>query len=249
MAGHSQFKNIMHRKGAQDKKRSKLYTKIIREIVVAAKSGLPDPNSNPRLRAAILMARQENMPKDRIDNAIKKASGAQDSENYKEVRYEGYGAGGVAIIVEALTDNNNRTAGDVRSTFTKQGGNMGETGSVNFMFDHLGMIEFAKSVASDDAIFEAAVEAGAENCESDEDTHRISCSIDSLHEVAKALEAKFGEPKSAKFTWVPKTTTPVTEEQAQSLLKLIDALEDNDDVQQVFSNFEVSEDVMKRLSA
>ncbi|MFO1241595.1 MAG: YebC/PmpR family DNA-binding transcriptional regulator [Rickettsiales bacterium] len=249
MAGHSQFKNIMHRKGAQDKKRSKLYTKIIREIVVAAKSGLPDPNSNPRLRAAMLMARQENMPKDKIENAIKKATGAQDAENYKEVRYEGYGPGGVAIIVEALTDNNNRTAGDVRSTFTKQGGNMGESGSVSFMFDHLGMIEFAKAAASDDAMFEAAVEAGADNVESDEEAHRVTCSVDALHEVARALEAKFGEPKSAKFTWLPKTTTPVSEEQAQALLKLIDTLEDNDDVQQVFSNFEVSEEIMKRLSA
>jgi YebC/PmpR family DNA-binding regulatory protein len=249
MAGHSQFKNIMHRKGAQDKKRSKLFTKLIREITVAAKTGLPDPAANPRLRAAIQAARVENMPRDKIEGAIKKATGEAGGDNYDEVRYEGYGPGGVAIIVDALTDNRNRTASEVRAAFTKHGGNLGETGSVSFMFDRLGRIEYPASVASEDAMFEAVIEAGAENCESSAEEHVVTCAMDSLHEVARVLEAKFGEPKSAKLAWIAKNGSPVDEEQAKSLLKLIDLLEDNDDVQEVTSNFEVSDDILMRLSA
>jgi YebC/PmpR family DNA-binding regulatory protein len=249
MAGHSQFKNIMHRKGAQDKKRSKLFTKLIREITVAAKTGLPDPAANPRLRAAIQAARVENMPRDKIEGAIKKATGEAGGDNYDEIRYEGYGPGGVAIIVDALTDNRNRTASEVRAAFTKAGGNMGETGSVSFMFDRLGRIEYPASVANEEAMFEAVIEAGADNCESSSEAHVITCAMDALHEVSRALEAKFGEPKSAKLAWIPKTTAPVDEEQAKSLLKLIDLLEDNDDVQEVTSNFEVSEEILMRLSA
>lgn len=249
MAGHSQFKNIMYRKGAQDAKRAKIFTKIIREIIVAAKSGLPDPNANPRLRAAIQAAREENMPKDKIENALKKAAGAGDTENYEEIRYEGYGIGGVAVIVEALSDNRNRTAADVRSLFTKYGGNMGETGSVSFMFDRVGQIRYPLAKASEEAMLEAAIEAGAENCETNGDAHEVTCPTDDLHAVREALVAKFGEPESAKFVWVPKTTTSVSEEHAQTLLKMIDALEDNDDVQNVWANFEVSEEVLAKLSA
>lgn len=248
MAGHSQFKNIMHRKGAKDAKRAKIFAKLAREIIVAARSG-GDPSGNPRLRAAIQAGRAENMPKDKIDAAIKKGTGAGDTENYDEMRYEGYGPGGVAVIVETLTDNRNRTAGDVRSIFTKHNGNMGETGSVGFMFERVGLIEYPAKIGSEEAVFEAAVEVGAENCESDSEQHRITCQPDSLHEVAKGLEAKFGEPSAAKLTWIPKNTSPIGEEQAQTLLKLIDALEDHDDVQQVITNFEVSDEVMQRLSA
>ncbi len=248
MAGHSQFKNIMHRKGAKDAKRAKIFAKIAREIIVAAKSS-PDPAGNPRLRSAIQLARSENMPRDKIEAAIKKGSGATDGDNYDEIRYEGYGPGGVAIIVECLTDNRNRTAADVRSIFTKNNGNMGETGSVNFMFDRVGLIEYPADKASEETMFEAAVDAGADNCESDSATHRITCAPDSLHEVARALEQTFGESAGAKLTWIPKTGSPIDEEQAQALMKLIDVLEDYDDVQYVYSNFEVSDEVMQRLSA
>jgi YebC/PmpR family DNA-binding regulatory protein len=248
MAGHSQFKNIMHRKGRQDKLRAKLFSKLAREITVAAKLGLPDPNFNPRLRAAILAARAENMPKDNIERAIKKSQGS-DTENYDEVRYEGYGPGGVAIIVEALTDNRNRTAGEVRATFTKSGGNLAETGAVSFMFDHVGVVEFDADKASADAMLEAAIEAGAEDVTSDENGHVIYTTKDSLAEVAKALEAKFGEPRKAALTWKPQNTLAVDDEQGEKLLKLIETLEENDDVQNVYANFEVSDALMNKLSA
>ena len=249
MAGHSQFKNIMHRKGAQDAKRAKKFTKIIREIITAAKSGLPDPNSNPRLRAAIQAARVENMPRDKIENAIKRGSGAADTENYEEIRYEGYGPGGVAVIVEALSDNRNRTASEVRAAFTKYGGNLGETGSVNFMFDRVGLITYPLSAASEDAMLEAAIEAGAENCESSETGHSITTTVEGFIDVREALEKSFSAPESAKLTWLPKNTTPINEEQAKSLLKMIDVLEDSDDVQEVFSNFDISADIIEKLSA
>jgi YebC/PmpR family DNA-binding regulatory protein len=248
MAGHSQFKNIMHRKGRQDKARAKLFSKLGREITVAAKMGLPDPNFNPRLRAAILAARAENMPKDNIERAIKKSQGGE-SENYDEVRYEGYGPGGVAIIVEALTDNRNRTAGEVRATFTKNGGNLAETGAVSFMFDHVGVVEFDADKASADAVLEAAIEAGAEDVVSDENGHIVYTAQAALAEVAKALEAKFGEPRKAALTWKPQNTLAVDDEQGEKLLKLIETLEENDDVQNVYANFEVSDALMAKMSS
>lgn len=248
MAGHSQFKNIMHRKGRQDKARAKLFSKLGREITVAAKMGLPDPNFNPRLRAAILAARAENMPKDNIERAIKKSQGGE-SENYDEVRYEGYGPGGVAIIVEALTDNRNRTAGEVRATFTKNGGNLAETGAVSFMFDHVGVVEFDADKASADAMLEAAIEAGAEDVVSDDNGHVVYTAQDTLAEVAKALEAKFGEPRKAALTWKPQNTLAVDDEQGEKVLRLIETLEDNDDVQNVYANFEVSDALMAKMSS
>ena len=248
MAGHSQFKNIMHRKGRQDKLRSKMFSKLAREITVAAKLGQPDPTFNPRLRAAILAARAENMPKDNIERAIKKSLGG-DSENYDEVRYEGYGPGGVAIIVEALTDNRNRTAGEVRATFTKSGGNLAETGAVSFMFDRVGAVEFEPRVATADAMLEAAIDAGADDVASDDNGHVIYTAQDLLAEVAKALEAKFGEPRKAALTWKPQNTLPVDDEQGEKLLRLIETLEENDDVQNVYSNFEVSDALMSRMGA
>src|SRR3984893_16179331 len=246
MAGHSQFKNIMHRKGRQDKVRSKLFGKLAREITVAAKMGLPDPAFNPRLRAAILAARAENIPKDNIERAIKKASG-NDAESYDEIRYEGYGPGGVAVIVEVLTDNRNRTASDVRSTFTKHGGNLAETGAVSFMFDHVGVIEYDAKVASPDAMLEAAIEAGADDVVSHEGGHEIYASQASFREVAKSLEAKFGEPRKAALTWKPKNTVPVDDESGEKLLKLIDLLNEHDAVQNVYANFEVSDALMAKM--
>ncbi len=248
MAGHSQFKNIMYRKGAQDAKRSKIFSKLAREITVAAKMGMPDPEKNPRLRAAILAARKENMPKDNIDRAIKKSQGG-DAENYDEIRYEGFGVGGIAVIVEALTDNRNRTAGEVRSTFTKHGGNMGETGSVSFMFDHVGLIHYPADAGDADTMLEAAIEAGADECESGESGHDFICEPTSLHEVREALEKSLGEPNSAKLVWKPQNQIAVDEDAASTLLKMLDALEDNDDVQNVYANFEVSEDIMEKLTA
>ena len=248
MAGHSQFKNIMHRKGRQDAIKSKLFGKLAREITVAAKLGLPDPAMNPRLRAAVLAARAESMPKDNIDRAIKKATGG-DAESYDEIRYEGYGPGGVAVIVEVLTDNRNRSAGEVRASFTKAGGNLAETGAVSFMFDHVGVVEFDAKVASADAMLEAAIEAGAEDVVSIESGHEIYTTHDTLREVAKALEAKFGEPRKAGFIWKPQNTVPVDDEQGERVLKLIDALNDQDDVQNVYANFEVSDALMQKLSA
>ena len=246
MAGHSQFKNIMHRKGRQDAQKSKLFGKLAREITVSAKLGTPDPAMNPRLRAAVVAARQENMPKDNIERAIKKALGGG-AENYDEVRYEGYGPGGVAVIVEALTDNRNRAASDIRSYFTKSGGNLGETGSVAFMFDRTGIIEYDASVASDDAMLDAAIEAGADDVISNESGHEIYASPDSYREVAKALEAKFGEPRKAALTWKPQNTVAVDDETGEKLLKLIDMLNEHDDVQNVFANFEVSDALMARM--
>jgi len=248
MAGHSQFKNIMHRKGRQDAVRSKMFSKLAREITVAAKTGLPDPAMNARLRLAIQNAKAQSMPKDNIERAIKKASGA-DSENYEEVRYEGYGPGGVAVIVEALTDNRNRTASSVRSTFSKAGGALGETGSVSFSFDRVGEITYKLTAGSADAVMEAAIEAGAEDVTTDEDGHTIICGFEDIGDVSKALEDTLGEAETVKAIWRAQNTVPVDEEKAQSLMKLIDTLEDDDDVQNVYSNFEVSDEVMAKLSA
>jgi YebC/PmpR family DNA-binding regulatory protein len=246
MAGHSQFKNIMHRKGRQDAQKSKLFGKLAREITVAAKLGTPDPAMNPRLRAAILAARQENMPKDNIERAIKKAAG-NEGENYDEIRYEGYGPGGVAVIVEALTDNRNRAASDIRSLFSKSGGNLGETGSVSFMFDHTGVVEYERSVASDDAMLDAAIEAGADDVVSGEGGHEIYASQGTFREVAKALEAKFGEPRKAAMTWKPQNTIAVDDDTGERLLKLVDLLNEHDDVQNVFANFEVSDALVAKM--
>jgi YebC/PmpR family DNA-binding regulatory protein len=248
MAGHSQFKNIMHRKGRKDAVRSKLFGKLAREITVAAKLGLPDPAINPRLRAAIIAARAENMPKDNIERAIKKASGSE-AENYEEIRYEGYGPGGVAVIVEVLTDNRNRAAGDVRATFTKSGGNLAETGAVSFMFDHVGVIEYDAKVASAEAMFEAALEAGAEDVVSTADSHEIYAAQDRFGSVAKALEAKFGEPRKAALVWRPQNTVAVDDEQGEKVLKLIESLNEHDDVQNVYANFDVSDALVSKMSA
>jgi YebC/PmpR family DNA-binding regulatory protein len=248
MAGHSQFKNIMHRKGRQDAAKAKLFAKLAREITVAAKGGTPDPSMNPRLRLAIQAARAENMPKDNIERAIKKAAGA-DTESYENVRYEGYGPGGVAIVVEALTDNRNRTGGAVRAYFTKQGGNLGSTGAVSHMFTRVGEIVFKPAAGSADAVLEAAIDAGADDVVSDGSGHLVTTAFESLGSVAQALEAKLGAPESVKSVWKPNLTTQVGEEQAASIMKLIAALEDDDDVQAVFSNFEVDEAVMAKLTA
>lgn len=248
MAGHSQFKNIMHRKGAQDAKRAKVFTKLIRELTTAARSGQPDPAANPRLRAAIQAARVANMSKDTLERAIKRGAGGDAAENYEEVRYEGYGPGGVAVIVEALTDNRNRTAGEVRAAFSKNGGALGETNSVAFMFDRVGEIVFPATAASAEALFEGALEAGAEDVQSDEEGHSVTCAQDDFAAVREALEKQFGEPKSAKLVWKPKTTTPVEGEKAETLFKMIEVLEDSDDVQTVYANFDISEDELKRLA-
>ena len=246
MAGHSQFKNIMHKKGKQDKIRSKIFSKLGREITVAAELGMPDPAMNPRLRAAVLAARAENMPKDNIERAIKKAAGGE-SENYDEVRYEGYAPGGVAVIVEALTDNRNRTAGEVRSFFTKSGGSLAETGAVSFMFDHVGLIEFETKAASEDAMMEAALEAGADDVATTEDGHEIITSMENLNDVSKALEAKFGEPRTSKIVWRPQNTIKVDDEAGEKILKLVSNLEENDDVQNVYANFEISDALLAKL--
>jgi YebC/PmpR family DNA-binding regulatory protein len=249
MAGHSQFKNIMHRKGRQDAKRGKVFTKLIREITTAAKTGLPDPNANPRLRAAIAAAKEANMPSDTIKRAIKRGSGEEGGENYEEIRYEGYGPGGVAMIVEALTDNRNRTASEVRAAFTKYGGTLGETGSVSFMFDHVGLIQYPAAVAAADAMFEAALEAGASNIESTPDGHEVTCHPDDFSTVRDALEAKFGVASTARLDWKPLNVVPVEGDSAATLVKLLNVLYDSDDVQRVAANFDVAEDVMERLSA
>src|ERR1700752_4041118 len=224
MAGHSQFKNIMHRKGAQDARRGRQFAKLIREITVSARQGLPDPGSNPRLRAAMVAARQANMPKDTVDRAIKKATGGAGGEDYAEVRYEGYGPAGVAIIVEALTDNRNRTASDIRSAFAKHGGALGETNSVSFLFNRLGVIEYPASAGSADDMLEAAIEAGADNADSDETCHEITCAPDDFFAVRDALEARFGPPESAKAEWRPTTSVTLDEERAATVLKLLEAL-------------------------
>ena len=248
MAGHSQFKNIMHRKGRQDKAKSKLFGKLAREITTAAKLGLPDPAMNARLRAAIIAARAENMPKDGIERAIKKASGG-DAESYDEIRYEGYGPGGVAVIVEVLTDNRNRTAGEVRAIFTKNNGNLAETGAVSFMFSHVGVVEYDGKAASADAMLEAAIEAGAEDVVSSADLHEVYTTPDTLGTVSKALEAKFVEPRKAALTWKPQNNVAVDDVQGEKLLKLIESLNESDDVQNVYANFEVSDALIAKMSA
>jgi YebC/PmpR family DNA-binding regulatory protein len=248
MAGHSQFKNIMHRKGRQDAARSKLFAKLAREITVAAKTGLPDPVMNARLRLAIQAARAENMPKDNIERAIKKAS-SSDTENYEAIRYEGYGPGGVAVIVEALSNNRNRTGGAVRAVFTKYGGNLGATGAVSHMFTHVGEIAYPQSAGSADAILDAAIEAGADDVKSDAGGHLVRCAFEDLGGVSAALEAKLGEAASVKALWKPQQTSALDEEKAALVLKLIAALEDDDDVQNVYSNFEVSDAVLAKLTA
>ncbi|MEK7245040.1 MAG: YebC/PmpR family DNA-binding transcriptional regulator [Pseudomonadota bacterium] len=249
MAGHSQFKNIMHRKGKQDAKRAKVFTKIIRELTVAARSGLPDPAFNPRLRAGVLAAREANMPKDTIERAIKRGAGGEEGAGFEEVRYEGFGPGGVAIIIEALTDNRNRTAGEIRIAFGKHGGNLGETGSVNFMFERVGVVRYPAARAGADAMFEAALEAGAADVRSGPDGHEIVCASGDLNAVREALERKFGEAAEARLDWRPTSTVDVAGETAENLLKLLETLEDNDDVQRVAANFEISDEVMARLSA
>jgi YebC/PmpR family DNA-binding regulatory protein len=248
MAGHSQFKNIMHRKGKQDAVRSKMFGKLAKEITVAAKMGLPDPAMNPRLRMAILAARAENMPKDNIERAIKKASGGE-ADAYEEIRYEGRGPGGVMLIVEALTDNRNRTSAAVRSYFTKSGGELGATGSATFQFDRIGEITYPASIGNADTVMEAAIEAGAEDVISDANGHTILCAFADLSEVSKALEASLGAPASAKIIWKPQSNVMLDEEKAQSVMKLLGNLEDDDDVQNVYSNFEVSDEVMAKLTA
>ena len=246
MAGHSKFKNIMHRKGAQDKKRSAMFSKLSREITVAAKMGTPDPDMNPRLRAAVLAAKAQSMPKDNIQRAIDKSS-AGEGDNYEELRYEGFGPGGVSLIVEALTDNRNRTATNVRTIFSKNGGNLGASGSVSHGFDRMGLIEYPASAGSADEVLEAAIEAGADDVESDEDGHEIWTAQESLHEVARALEKALGEPEATKLAWRPQTPVEVGGDEAAQLIKLIDALEDDDDVQTVWGNYEVPDEVMERL--
>jgi YebC/PmpR family DNA-binding regulatory protein len=248
MAGHSQFKNIMHRKGRQDAARSKLFAKLAREITVSVKHGSPDPDMNARLRLAIQAARAENMPKDNIERAIKKASGA-DTDNYEAIRYEGYGPGGVAVIVEALSNNRNRSGGAVRAVFTKYGGNLGATGAVAHMFAHVGEITYPASAGSADAVLDAAIEAGADDVRSDASGHLITCAFEDLGAVSSALEAKLGEAASAKVSWRPMQTTAVDEEKAASILKMIAALEEDDDVQNVYSNFDVSDAVLAKLTA
>lgn len=250
MAGHSKWANIQHRKGAQDKKRAKIFAKLGKEIQVAAKLGGGDPDANPRLRLAIATARGQSLPKDRIEAAIAKGTGATgDDENFEEMRYEGYGPGGVAVIVDALTDNKNRSAGDIRAIFTKHGGNMGETNSVAFMFDRVGELVYKANTASAEDMFEGAVEAGAGDCESDSEVHVITCDPGDFATVRDALVAKFGEPEQSGLVWRPNVSAEVTEDQAATVLKLIDALEDNDDVQSVTTNFEVSDEIMEKLLA
>jgi YebC/PmpR family DNA-binding regulatory protein len=248
MAGHSQFKNIMFRKGRQDKERSKLFSKLAREITVSAKNGLPDPSHNARLRAAIVAARAENMPKDNIERAIKKAQGG-DAENIEEVRYEGYGPGGVALIVEALTDNRNRTAGDLRAAFSKYGGALGETNSVSFMFARMGAVAYPKSKGSDDAMLEAAIECGADECISTDEGHEFLCKVEDFGAVRDTLEAKLGPPQSASIVWRAQNETAVSDELGEQLVKLLDVLDDHDDVQHVYGNYELSSGLMEKLSA
>lgn len=249
MAGHSKWANIQHRKGKQDKLRAKAFTKVGREIIVAAKLGGGDPDMNPRLRLAISKAKAVNMPNDRIKKAIDTGAGNTDTADYEEVRYEGYGAGGTAIIVDALTDNRARTFAEVRTAFTKFNGNLGETGSVGFMFDRVGQIIYPKDKASADDMFEAAVEAGAENCESEGDIHEITTGAEDLAAVRDALEAKFGEAEKADLIWKPNTMSELDFDQAESLMKLVEALEDDDDVQTVTTNMDVSDDIMEKLMA
>ena len=246
MAGHSKYKNIMHRKGAQDKKRSASFSKLSREITVAAKMGTPDPDMNPRLRLAVNNAKALSMPKDNIQRAIDKAAAAG-GEDYEEIRYEGYGPGGVALIVEALTDNRNRTATNVRAAFSRNGGNLGASGAVSHGFERLGLIEYSAGAGDEDKVLEAAIEAGADDAESSDDGHSIWTQMEALHEVAGALEASLGAPKSVKLAWKPSLTVDMGESDAQTLFKLIDALDYDDDVQTVWGNYEVSDEIMEKL--
>ncbi len=248
MAGHSQFKNIMFRKGKQDKERSKLFAKLSREITVAAKSGLPDPAHNPRLRTAIIAAKAESMPKDNIERAINKAVGGA-GENYDEVRYEGRGPGGVALIIETMTDNRNRTSADVRAAFSKYGGQMGETGSVSFMFDHVGIITYPPEKGGEDAMLEAALEAGANECVSSEDGHEFLTSMEDFASVRDVLEAKLGTPASAAIVWRPQTMVAVNDDAGETLIKLVEVLDDHDDVQNVYGNYELSEALLAKVMA
>ena len=247
MAGHSKFKNIMYRKGAQDAKRAKLFTKLIREITVATRSGMPDPEQNPRLRAAIATAKSSNMAGDTIDRAIKRGAGPGEGENFEEIRYEGYGPGGVAIIIEALTDNRNRTAAEIRSAFSKHGGSLGETNSVSFMFDRVGSMQFPADTASADDMFEAALEAGASDVETTGDSHEIVCAPDDFNDVRESLETRFTTPEQAGLTWRPQNSVDVDEDGAENLFSLLEALEESDDVQSVSANFVVSDDIMAKL--
>jgi len=247
MAGHSKFKNIMHRKGAQDKKRSAMFSKLSREITVAAKMGLPDPDMNARLRAAVLAAKAQSMPKDNIQRSIDKAS-SSDAENYEEVRYEGFGPGGVSLIVEALTDNRNRTATNVRTAFSKNGGNLGASGSVSHGFERMGLIEYGAASGDSDKVLEAAIEAGADDVESDDEGHEIWTSVDSLHEVAKGLESALGEAEAVKLAWKPQTPVDVSGDDVATLMKLIDTLEEDDDVQTVWGNYEISDAELEKLA-
>jgi YebC/PmpR family DNA-binding regulatory protein len=247
MAGHSKFKNIMHRKGAQDKKRSAMFSKLSREITVAAKMGLPDPDMNPRLRAAVLAAKAQSMPKDNIQRSIDKALKG-DAENYEEIRYEGFGPGGVSIIVEALTDNRNRTATNVRTIFSKNGGNLGASGSVSHGFDRMGLIEYGGGAGDADKVLEAAIEAGADDVQSDEEGHEIWAPVDALHEVAKSLEGALGEAEAVNLGWKPQNETTVTGDDAEKLMRLIDALEEDDDVQTVWGNYDVPDEELERLA-
>ena len=248
MAGHSQFKNIMHRKGRQDAARSKLFSKLAKEITVAAKMGMPDPDMNPRLRLAVQNARSQSMPKENIERAINKGAGG-DAENYEEIRYEGYGPGGVAVVVEALTDNRNRTGAAVRAAFSKHGGNLGATGSVGHMFNRVGEISYSAEVGSADDVLEAAIEAGADDVQSDENGHLVTCGFDTLGTVAGEIEKLIGAPESVKAVWTPTILAMVDEDGANSIMKLVAALEDDDNVQAVFSNFEVDEETLKKMTA
>lgn len=248
MAGHSQFKNIMRRKGAQDAKRAKIFTKIAREIIVSARGGA-DVNFNAKLRSIVIKARQAGMPKDKIDAAIAKGSGTGESDAYEAVRYEGYGPGGVAVIVEVLTDNRNRTAPEMRSAFTKAGGNLGETGSVGFMFDRVGLIEYPAANIIEDAMLEAAIDAGAENCETADGVHTITTAMENLGEVRDALAKQFGDATGTRLAWIAKTTSPIGGVDAETLMQLVETLEDNDDVQEVFTNAEFDDATLQKLSA
>ena len=248
MAGHSQFKNIMYRKGAQDAKRAKLFTKLAREITVSVKEGGDDPAANPRLRSAIIAGRKENMPNDNINRAIKRATGDGAADQFEEIRYEGYGPGGVALIVETLTDNRNRTASEVRSAFSKHGGALGETNSVSFMFDRVGVVEYAVDATDTDTMFEAAVEAGADDVQSTGEAHEVIMAVESFSGVRDALEEQFGEARESGLQWRPQNTVELDEDKASTLLKLVDTLDDNDDVQKVHGNFEVSDEVMAKLA-
>jgi YebC/PmpR family DNA-binding regulatory protein len=248
MAGHSKFKNIMYRKGAQDRKRAKVFTKLIRDVQVATRAGLPDPEMNPALKAAVIAANAANMPKENIERAIRRASGEDSADAWEEVRYEGYGPGGVAIIVEALTDNRNRTASDVRAAFTKNGGSLGETNSVSFQFERVGLVLYPAATAGAEAMFEAALEAGASDVDSSEDGHEIVCAPDDLHAVRDALEARFGAPREASLSWRPQATVPVGEDKVEQLFRLLETLEELDDVQTVSANYEVDDAIMATLT-